>query len=167
MKDIDKIAEVAPHLANARSISAQNAAVQRLANPQYIDNLKQGIVNSAYVKTAEHIENHRRSLKASGAVAGKNNGFAGRTHTEQARELNRQAHLGQVPVNRGQQHSADAIEKMRKPRTTTANMRKPRTKMLTCPHCDRTGAAGNMARYHMENCRWKKKITGITDQQSG
>jgi hypothetical protein len=30
------------------------------------------------------------------------------------------------------------------------------TKILTCPHCGKTGDYKNMKRWHMENCKHKK-----------
>lgn len=88
---------------------------------------------------------------------GENNPFFGKTHTEKTRKTISKKKKGCEAHNKGEKHTGDALVKMRKPRSEEgkANMRKPRTKMLTCPHCGKTGASGNMARYHMDNCKLK------------
>jgi|APGre2960657423_1045063.scaffolds.fasta_scaffold20179_6 hypothetical protein len=89
--------------------------------------------------------------------SGENNPFFGKSHTTEAKTVISKKKKGQVPSNKGTKHKEEDILKMRKPRSEEgkANMRKPRTQMLTCPHCGKTGASGNMARYHMDNCKLK------------
>jgi len=46
-------------------------------------------------------------------------------------------------------------QKMRKPKSTTANMRIPK-KRIQCPECGLVGGSSNMKRYHFDNCKTKK-----------
>lgn len=89
--------------------------------------------------------------------SGENNPFYDRTHTPETKAIISKKKKGQIPINKGTKHKEEDILKMRKPRSEEGkiNMRKPRTQMLTCPHCCKTGASGNMARYHMDNCKVK------------
>jgi hypothetical protein len=93
--------------------------------------------------------------------SGGNNSFFGKKHTDKTKKQiskNRKGlTVGEKNPFYGKQHSDTALEKMSKPRSEEgkSNMRKPRTQMLTCPHCGKTGASGNMARYHMDNCKFK------------
>jgi hypothetical protein len=88
---------------------------------------------------------------------GENNPFYNKSHTDETKSIISKKKKGQIPVNKGTKHKEEDILKMRKPRSEAGkiNMRKPRTQMLTCPHCEKTGASGNMARYHMDNCKVK------------
>jgi hypothetical protein len=86
---------------------------------------------------------------------GKNNPFYNKSHTSETKTIISKKKKGCKAPNKGSTHTEEALSKMRKPRSEEGkvNMRKPRTKVLTCSHCGKTGASGNMARYHMENCK--------------
>ena len=92
---------------------------------------------------------------------GVNNPFFGKEHTDVTKKKISGKRKGLTAGEKnpfyGKQHSDTALKKMSKPRSEEgkANMRKPKTKMLNCPYCGKTGAAGNMARYHMDNCKLK------------
>jgi NUMOD3 motif len=103
-------------------------------------------------RSEEWCENISRAL--TGRMTGELNPFWGKSHDLETRARIAAKKIGKPAPNRGVAHSQESLEKMRKPRSAEAraNMRVPRKKMLTCPHCNRTGAAGNMARYHMDNC---------------
>ena len=49
-------------------------------------------------------------------------------------------------------HSAETKEKMRKPKISTINMKKPKN-TSKCPHCGIEGGAGALTRYHFDNCK--------------
>lgn len=110
------------------------------------------------IKGVPKSEQHKINRKAAMPdQSGINNPFYGQTHTDEVRKIISLKKKGKAPSNKGTQHTQEALEKMSKPRSEEgkANMRKPRSKMLTCPHCGKTGASGNMARYHMDNCKHK------------
>lgn len=89
--------------------------------------------------------------------SGENNPFYGKSHKTETKDKISAKKKGCVAPNKGATHTGEALQKMRKPRSEEgkANMRKPRSKMLTCPYCNKTGASGNMSRYHMDNCKSK------------
>lgn len=62
----------------------------------------------------------------------------GRTMTEQQKDRLRE-------INTGRKFSEDQLHKWRKPKG-------PQTE-LTCPHCNKTGGASNMKRYHFDKCK--------------
>lgn len=53
-----------------------------------------------------------RKAKMSVAMRGENNPFYGKHHTEEARERNRQAHLGKPNSRKGKKHKPESIAKM-------------------------------------------------------
>jgi hypothetical protein len=115
-------------------------------------NLRNSQANKGRSKTAEHIDKRRRSMPNQ---SGENNPFYGKSHKTETKAAISAKKKGSVAPNKGATHTDEALQKMRKPRSEEGktNMRKPRSKMLTCPHCNKTGAAGNMSRYHMDNCK--------------
>jgi hypothetical protein len=121
------------------------------ADPIYRKKLSKSLKGKE--KTQEHIKNHRNSMRD---VSGENNSFFGKTHTVETKRKISLKKKGKEPSNKGTNHTQDALEKMRKPRSTEgkANMRGPREKK-TCPHCGFIGAGGNMGRYHFDNCKHK------------
>lgn len=108
--------------------------------------------NRGRAKTREQIEKRRASMPDQ---SGENNPFYGKSHKTETKDKISAKKKGCVAPNKGATHTDEALQKMRKPRSEEGktNMRKPRSKMLTCPHCDKTGASGNMSRYHMDNCK--------------
>lgn len=71
-------------------------------------------------------------------------------------------HAAQLRANQlawvGRKHSANTIEKMRKPKTeeTRAKMKESaktkKLKTLTCPHCGKVGKGSGMYRFHFNHC---------------
>ena len=59
---------------------------------------------------------------------------------------------------KGKSVSEETKQKLRKPKSNTENM-KGRRPQRTCPHCNKTGHAGPMIRFHFENCKLKSKTS--------
>ena len=59
----------------------------------------------------------------------------------------------------GRKHRPETIEKMRKPKTQEqkermkASAKTKKLKLLTCPHCDKSGKGSGMYRFHFSNCK--------------
>jgi hypothetical protein len=121
---------------------------------QETSNLRNSQANKGRPKTKEQIEKRRVVMPDQ---SGENNPFYGKSHLPETKAAISAKKKGSAAPNKGATHTDEALQKMRKPRSDAgkANMRKPRSKMLTCPHCNKTGASGNMARYHMDNCKSK------------
>jgi len=122
---------------------------------QETSNFKNSQTNKGKTKTKEHIAKRRASMPDQ---SGENNSFYGKSHRSETKAAISAKKKGSIAPNKGATHTGEALQKMRKPRSEEgkANMRKPRSKMLTCPHCNKTGASGNMSRYHMDNCKSKR-----------
>lgn len=67
----------------------------------------------------------------------------GRKHTPEALEKMRLTHLGQKAWNKGKPHRRNHL----------ANLRAVHCVQVTCPHCDKTGGASAMKRWHFNNCK--------------
>jgi hypothetical protein len=61
-----------------------------------------------------------------------------------------EGNLGKKGCWLGKKHSTEHIEKCRQ---TRLGKPKPTT---TCPHCDKTGGAHTMSRWHFDNCKLKE-----------
>lgn len=59
--------------------------------------------------------------------------------------------------NKGISMTKEQKQKLRKPKSTTINMKKPK-KLIICPHCNLEGGSSNMTRYHFDNCKFKNNI---------
>ena len=76
---------------------------------------------------------------------------AGFKHTEETKKKMSESRTGRIAWNAGltvTPHSDEAKEKMRE--------RALNRKNVTCPHCEKSGDPGPMARYHFNNCKNKK-----------
>ena len=60
--------------------------------------------------------------------------------------------------------SEETKQKLRKPRSEKAkeNMRKPK-KVVTCPHCGKSGGSNIMKRYHFDNCKDNPDKTTVSE----
>lgn len=118
----------------------------------HIAKIKQAI--KGVPKTEQHKQNRKAAMPDQSGI---NNPFYNKTHTAEIRKKISESKKGKIAHNRGTKHTDETLQKMRKPRSEEgkANMRKPKIKRLTCPHCGKEGASGNMSRYHMDNCKHK------------
>lgn len=53
-------------------------------------------------------------------------------------------------------HGAEAAAVLRSTLAESQRGKKHRLRLVTCPHCSKTGAGPNMTRYHFGNCRKKE-----------
>lgn len=55
----------------------------------------------------------------------------------------------------GKHHSEETLEKLRKPKADTSNMkfRSNNSTKVSCPHCGKEGQLTNMKRWHFDNCK--------------
>lgn len=58
----------------------------------------------------------------------------------------------------GEEEAEKRKEKLRKPKVRTVKTNKPQAR-VTCPHCGKTGASGNMKKYHFNNCKLSPSAT--------
>lgn len=103
--------------------------------------------NPFYGKT--HSEETKEKIRKK--VSGKNNPRYGKpfTHTEDAK-----AKISKSMC--GRKHSAETKAKISKSNKGQIPWSKGKTfsqNKLTCPHCNKTGGASNMKRYHFDNCK--------------
>ena len=135
---------------------------------------------SRHVLLSRHYEIIRKQVSIARSEAQKGNKFAlGHKHSPEAiakrvraltgqkkrpRTIEEKLHLSLVLT--GLKRSEETKQKMRKPKSAShrLNLQKPRgprgpvlalqvpKKKVTCPHCGKIGGAGNMKRYHFENC---------------
>ena len=99
--------------------------------------------------------------------SGTNNSFYGMKHSEETKQKLRAARARQIA--RDGTMTDEAREKLsiaakgrilnenHKAKIAASHKGKPKKKheRLTCPHCNLTGGAGAMKRFHMENCKNK------------
>jgi hypothetical protein len=111
---------------------------------------------------------------------GKENPFYGKTHTDEAKLKNREAHIGKghpqteetkLKISKhhtgtgnpfyGKSHSDETIEKLQNRKTSKETKQKIKDALanlplIQCPHCDmKSKSKGNMTRYHFDNCKFK------------
>lgn len=81
-----------------------------------------------------------------------NNHNKGKKFSEESRARVSAARIGNK--NRLGINHSDEVKKLISERTSAALKGVPK-KTTTCPHCGKTGGAGNMMRYHFDNCKSK------------
>jgi hypothetical protein len=86
-------------------------------------------------------EEQRKKMES--YLAEKGSPFKGKSHTEEAKQKNREKHLGKKV-------SEETKAKMRAARANVV------LKQYTCPHCGKEGKGNAMLRYHLDNCKNKK-----------
>ena len=69
--------------------------------------------------------------------------FKGRSHTEEAKQRNREKHLGKKA-------SEETKAKMKAAKVGIV------LKQYTCTYCGKEGKGSAMFRYHFKNCKYKK-----------
>ena len=79
--------------------------------------------------------------------SGKNNPFYNKTHTEESKKL---ISLGGTGLKR----TDETRKNLSKSKMGNKN---PATKIVTCPHCAKTGKAGGMLKHHFEHCKQNKR----------
>lgn len=88
---------------------------------------------------------------------GENNGFYGKTHTEDVRKrisIAAKQRIGEKSNAYGMKHSQETKDKF-----SIMYKGKPRQiphEVIKCPYCDKTGIKPNMKRWHFDNCKEKK-----------
>jgi len=75
--------------------------------------------------------------------------WTGKPRYEETKEKLREANLGKKQSEE---------TKLKRIETRKNNGKKPNYKDSTCPHCNLTGKAFNMTRYHFDNCKKKVNI---------
>lgn len=93
---------------------------------------------------------HRK--KQSMALSGRISKLKGRSITEEHKTKISMSNKGRVSPNKGKTQSADSNMKRSAAQT---GISKPK---ITCPHCNKTGGANAMPRFHFNNCRHKREI---------
>ncbi len=93
-------------------------------------------------------ENHRKRILES-----KPHGFGG---------------SGEINPFYGKRHTEEALNRMRKPKSNTDNMkfRLNNSTKVTCPHCNKEGQLTNMKRWHFTNCKSVPQPPEISTKQS-
>ena len=86
-------------------------------------------------------EEQRKKMES--YLAEKGSPFKGKSHTEEAKQKNREKHLGKKA-------SEETKAKMRAARVGVVQ------KEYTCPHCKKQGKGNGMKRYHFNNCKNKE-----------
>ena len=99
--------------------------------------VKLKISDSLIGKTKGRVKTEEHRTKIS-------NTLRGHVQSEQTRLKKSESHKGKV-------HSEETKMKM------SSAKKGIRKEIVICPHCDKEGGAGNMKRYHFDNCKFKDK----------
>jgi len=79
----------------------------------------------------------------------------GKKHSEESKEKNRQAHLGNI-YNKGRIHSEETRKNMSEAHKGQIPYNKGlKYETIECPHCKKIGGSNSMKRYHFDNCKNK------------
>lgn len=79
----------------------------------------------------------------------------GKSHSEESKEKNRIAHMGNT-YNKGRKHSDESKKNMSEAHKGQIPYNKGiKYVVVECPHCKKTGGKNLMTRYHFNNCRNK------------
>lgn len=93
--------------------------------------------------------------KQSESMKGKESGFKGKKHSEEFKENRRKYFLSDE--NPGKNKSEETKRKMSKSHIGKASKLKGiQRRKVICPHCEKEGGEGLMARWHFDNCKFKK-----------
>ena len=95
-------------------------------------------------------DEHRANM--SKALKGRIGPRLGTFQTDEAKEKMRLAKLGKPSPRKGIKVGAESRLKMSR---SKLGVKRGHYKSLTCPHCDKTGAGGAMARWHFDACKSK------------
>ena len=108
-------------------------------------------------KRPEHAELMKEKMK------GESNGMFGKTHSDETKQLWKDSQrnvgenngmfgrVGELNPLYGRKRPQEVLDKMKATRERNA---KPPLK-ATCPHCNKTGGANIMKRWHFDNCKFK------------
>lgn len=118
------------HSAAVRMCNPQSKNQQRLHNQNDFTELRKesALLHSEYMKVKH---------------AGNKNPFHNKTHTEESKKL---ISLG----GRGLKRSEQTRKNLSKSKMGEKN---PATRIVTCPHCNKTGKAGGMLKHHFDHCK--------------
>jgi len=132
-----------------------------------------GSLNPFYGKKHTDITKKKISVKNKGkeGLTGEKNGMYGKNHTEETKQkisdsspFKGTAGTGLHPATgrKMSKEQKDYYRKLFTGKKVSAEMldrwKKPKgpQQQLTCPHCQKTGGASNMKRYHFEHCKENK-----------
>lgn len=124
------------------SLRKMHAAAVRMCNPQSRTQQRTFITDYSELRT-ECAKLHSEFMK--GKNAGGNNPFFNKKHSEKSKQL---ISLGGTGLKRSDETKKNlSISKL--------GDKNPATKVITCPHCEKTGKAGGMRKHHFEHCKKK------------
>jgi len=98
-----------------------------------------GELNPFYGKTHSSKQKAKWKEFRKGTNSGKDNPFYGKVHSEETKKLISSQWEGEAGKQRASKISQAMTGK--------------KHKIVTCPHCDKSGGIANMKRYHFDNCR--------------
>ncbi|PTR04968.1 group I intron endonuclease [Nitrosomonas nitrosa] len=84
-----------------------------------------------------------------GKYAVENHPRYGKKHSEETKRKMSLANKGENHPNYGKKHSEETKRKLSLARRGIPD------RIITCPHCNKTGGVSNMKRYHFDNCKFK------------
>lgn len=126
-------------------IRKMHAAAVRMCNPQ--SRTQQRVFSNDFEqirKESARLHSEYMQIKH----AGSNNPFFKKKHTDESRKL---ISLGGTGLKR----TEETKKNLSKSKIGDKN---PATKIVTCPHCIKTGKAGGMRKHHFDHCRLFKRV---------
>lgn len=81
-------------------------------------------------------------------MKGEKNPMYGKVRSDEEKQSLSDKMIGDKNPYYGKKHSEESLKKMRE-----AHANRPK---VICPHCNKTGIASNMKRWHLDNCKEKK-----------
>lgn len=109
---------------------------------KWTDEFRTKVMTTRSSNNYSHNESTRRKISES---------RKGYNHSPEAIQKIKEARKNQEPTFAGKVHSEEAKKRMSA--TRLANQ-----KIVTCPHCAKTGAHNIMARWHFDNCKSREPI---------
>lgn len=127
---------------NKEQLRKMHSAAVRMCNPQSRTQQRSFDKNYDNIRK-ECARLHSEFMK--GKNSGNRNPFFNKKHSEKSKQL---ISLGGMGLKRTDETRKNlSISKM--------GEKNPATKIVTCPHCGKTGKAGGMLKHHFEHCRSK------------
>ena len=118
-----------------------HSAAVRMCNPQSRSQQRLFVHNNYTELRKEAALLHSEYMRIK--HAGNKNPFHNKTHTEESKKL---ISLG----GRGLKRSEQTRRNLSKSKMGERN---PATRIVTCPHCNKTGKAGGMLKHHFDHCK--------------
>ncbi len=132
---------------------------QRNAIKEAFDNMTQDERNEKFGHVGEANHNYGKSLsKETKQKLSEAN--TGRKHSAAANK--KKSRPGPLNGMYGKKHSVSTLEKLKSPKSEDHKQKISESKLgikhkiVTCPHCNKSGGIVNMKRYHLDNCKFKE-----------